>query len=63
MALEVLVMSKDTHKNVAVLNRIIDTNPPLLIIRALTGMQIYINDKENCTDSCPLKKTTYYHNK
>jgi hypothetical protein len=25
MALEILVMSKDTHKNVAVLNRIIDT--------------------------------------
>jgi len=55
--LEIKVLDWDKYNNVAGLNWLIGSQLSLLI----TGSPTAKNNKKICTDSLPLKKTTYYY--
>ena len=61
MTLHIHVLVWDRHRHVAGLNRLTESNLPLLITGSTTIIHITKKLLKNCTDSLPLKKTIYYH--
>jgi len=61
MTLEIQILVVDRQKNVEGLNRLMGPQPPL--DSWISKGNAYINKrrKKPCTNSLPLKKTTYYH--
>jgi hypothetical protein len=53
------ILAWDRQKNVSGINRLMEyLSPPL--DNCISNGNIYTNNKTICTDSFPLKKTTYY---
>ena len=60
MTLNIHILAWDRQKNVSGINRLMEylTSP---LDNCISNGNIYTNNKTICTDSFPLKKTTYYY--
>ena len=60
MTLNIHILAWDRQKNVSGINRLMEyLSPPL--DNCISNGNIYTNNKTICTDSFPLKTTTYYY--